>query len=494
MQKIYVKTRLLVSATLCCLLFVSTASAAIHPFLATYSGRLENPANPSPAIATIAGIYDDANHSLYYIIVFGGLSSGTSAAHFHAPGAPGVNAPVVINHAGFPVGITAGTYTAIEVLTDEQEAQLKAGLWYSNIHTANYPAGEVRAQIVLGIPDNLRAFRSTYSGKQEVPPNNSMGTGTILGIYDVSANRIYYGILFAGLSGTTTAAHFHAPGAPGVNAPVVVPLHGFPTGDRAGWYANTHLLTDEQESQLLKGLWYSNIHTTQYPDGEIRAQLMPKEQPPTQPDTSCITITGLSASPCVLWPPNHKMKDVKVDYMAGDSCGSFAGCSLSVTSNEPVDGVGDSNTSPDWLVINDHLVQLRAERAGNGNGRVYTIKVTCKDSAGRTVSKTTMVKVPHNRSRDNMGDCPASQQEPGLHATISNNPGRGSFMLNIQTDNDADRITVKISNLQGRIVSTINNLFGSQVIRIGDNLGAGIFFVKITQGHESIQLKLVILH
>ena len=467
----------------------SSVQAGNIPFLATYSGNQENPANPSPAIGTIAGIYDDDANMLYYIIMFGGLTSGATAGHFHAPGAPGTNAPVLIAHAGFPMGQTAGTYTAMDHLTAEQEALLKAGLWYSNIHTSTFPGGEIRAQIVLGFPANLHFFRSSYSGGQEVPPNNSRGTGTILGVYDDIANRIYYGIVFGGLGSNTTAAHFHAPGAPGVNAPVAIAHAGFPLGVRSGWYVNTHLLTDVQETQLLDGLWYSNIHTTGFPGGEIRAQLLAKRQPPS--GDNCVTISDLTASPCLLWPPNHKMKEVKVDYLAGRDCPSFKGCELSVTSNEPVNGTGDGNTSPDWKVIDDHHVLLRAERAGNGNGRVYTITLTCKDDQGRKTVKTTEVRVPHDRRRGDAGDCPQDRRETGLAGTIAPNPGRGQFMLNIQTDNNADRIDVRISSMQGRVVATLNNLRGSQVVRIGDGLEAGVYFVKITQGDETIQLKLV---
>lgn len=463
------------------------AHAAIHPFLATYSGNQENPPNPSPAIGTIAGIYNDATNTLHYMIVFGGLSSGTTAAHFHGPAAPGVNAPVVIAHAGFPVGVTAGTYTATEVLTDEQETQLMAGLWYSNIHTTLLPAGEIRAQIVLGVPNTLHFFIDDYSGSQEVPPNNSPGRGIIFGVYDAAGNRIYYGIVFGGLMTNTTAAHFHAPAPPGVNAPVVIAHTAFPLGVQAGLYANTHQLTDEQETQLLNGLWYSNIHTTGLPGGEIRAQIMPKEQV----GNNCITIANLYADPCLLWPPNHKMKEVKVHYTAGDNCPGFGGCELSVTSNEAVNGNGDGNTSPDWEVIDDHHVRLRAERSGKGNGRIYTIKVTCRDPQGDTFSRSTTVIVPHNRRDGNGVDCPQGRRENGLSAVISPNPGRGAFMLNIQTDDRTERIQVTISNMAGRIVSNISNIIGSQVVRIGDNLEAGVYFVKIIQGDQTIQLKLI---
>jgi hypothetical protein len=53
----------------------------------------------------------------------------------------------------------------------------------------------------------------------------------------------------------------------------------------------------------------------------------------------------------------------------------------SVTSNEPVNGLGDGDASPDWTIIDAHHINLRAERSGTGTGRTYTITITCTDGA-----------------------------------------------------------------------------------------------------------------
>ena len=68
-----------------------------------------------------------------------------------------------------------------------------------------------------------------------------------------------------------------------------------------------------------------------------------------------------------------------------------------VSSNEPVNCTGDGDTGPDWTIAGAHGVSLRAERAGNGSGRTYTITITAKDAAGNTSTGTTTVAVPHNR-------------------------------------------------------------------------------------------------
>jgi hypothetical protein len=97
---------------------------------------------------------------------------------------------------------------------------------------------------------------------------------------------------------------------------------------------------------------------------------------------------------------NHKLVPVTLSYSEPSSSStrlttySSSVCSVSVTSNEPINGTGDGNTSPDWVVVDSHHVQLRAERAGNGNGRIYTIKVTCPTASGKAT-----VSVPKDKKQ-----------------------------------------------------------------------------------------------
>jgi hypothetical protein len=108
------------------------------------------------------------------------------------------------------------------------------------------------------------------------------------------------------------------------------------------------------------------------------------------------SVTGFTLSQTSLWPPNHAMIDVTVNYGSGDNCAGSS-CVLTVSSNEPLNGLGDGDTSPDWQVLDAHHVLLRAERAGNGSGRVYTLTLTCTDAAGNTTIKTGTVRVPHSQ-------------------------------------------------------------------------------------------------
>jgi hypothetical protein len=89
------------------------------------------------------------------------------------------------------------------------------------------------------------------------------------------------------------------------------------------------------------------------------------------------------------------MVDVSISYTAIDQCGPVS-TTVSVTSSEPVNGAGDGDTAPDWEVVNNNLVRLRAERSGDGPGRIYRVTVTATDAAGQTSQSSIAISVPHS--------------------------------------------------------------------------------------------------
>lgn len=109
----------------------------------------------------------------------------------------------------------------------------------------------------------------------------------------------------------------------------------------------------------------------------------------------------------MLWPPNHKYVTIHVDVSAVTASGKDVSDTvklLSVTSDEPEEirennskkNKGDGNTVNDIVILDDNTVQLRAERLGNGDGRVYTFHYTLTDAAGNTHTATAGVSVPHS--------------------------------------------------------------------------------------------------
>jgi hypothetical protein len=112
-------------------------------------------------------------------------------------------------------------------------------------------------------------------------------------------------------------------------------------------------------------------------------------------DTESPAVSAATVDTPILWSPNHQMVPITVNYTATDNCS--VNCVLTVTSNEPIDGLGDGDTGPDWVVIDAHHLLLRSERSGKGSDRVYTITVTCTDASGNEVVRTVTVTVPHSK-------------------------------------------------------------------------------------------------
>ena len=108
----------------------------------------------------------------------------------------------------------------------------------------------------------------------------------------------------------------------------------------------------------------------------------------------------LSVTPDVLWPPNHKYVTVHATVSATDNADPEPTWSLiSITSNEPDNGIGDGNTINDVVVVDDTTFQLRAERSGAGNGRIYSIAFQATDACGNTATAYTGVYVPHDMGK-----------------------------------------------------------------------------------------------
>lgn len=110
-------------------------------------------------------------------------------------------------------------------------------------------------------------------------------------------------------------------------------------------------------------------------------------------------ISNASVTPNVLWPPNHKLVNATVAYTVTDNYtpSNQIVRVLSVTSNEPVNGTGDGDTAPDWIVLSPNAIRVRAERSGKGSGRVYTVTISASDEFGNTSTAQVFVRVPHSQ-------------------------------------------------------------------------------------------------
>lgn len=109
------------------------------------------------------------------------------------------------------------------------------------------------------------------------------------------------------------------------------------------------------------------------------------------------------ASPSALWPPNHKLMPVGIAGVKDPDNDQVDITVLDVTQDEPINGLGDGDTSPD-AVIQGNTLLLRAERAGDGNGRTYHVIFRADDSFGESCVGSFTVIVPHDRNGGSTDD------------------------------------------------------------------------------------------
>lgn len=147
------------------------AQATIMTFQTTLAGSNEVPPNASPGTGNATVSVDTDLHTLQVLLTFSGLLGTTTASHIHCCAAPGTNAGVATQlptFAGFPIGVTSGTYAQLfdmslasswnpSFITAQGGTPLaafnvlvtnmQAGLTYLNIHTSQFTGGEIRGQL-----------------------------------------------------------------------------------------------------------------------------------------------------------------------------------------------------------------------------------------------------------------------------------------------------------------------------------------------------------
>ena len=117
-------------------------------------------------------------------------------------------------------------------------------------------------------------------------------------------------------------------------------------------------------------------------------------------ETTPPSFDSLAATPTILWPANHKLVDVTASVIVSDNFDPSPVVTLvSVTSNEPDNGKGDGNANDDIVIVDDTTFRLRAERAGGGDGRTYTITYEATDACGNSATDSLEVFVPHDRRK-----------------------------------------------------------------------------------------------
>jgi hypothetical protein len=126
-----------------CVVFTAPATAETMAMKAALSGAMEVPPNTSTGKGDADLNYDTATKMLTWKLTYSGLSGPATAAHFHGPAEAGKNAGVAV---AIP-NATSSPANGSATLTDAQAADLMAGKYYVNVHTAANPNGEIRGQV-----------------------------------------------------------------------------------------------------------------------------------------------------------------------------------------------------------------------------------------------------------------------------------------------------------------------------------------------------------
>ncbi|MBF9237431.1 CHRD domain-containing protein [Hymenobacter sp. BT683] len=234
---------------------------------ARLNGSHETPSVTTPAQGVAGFTLNATRDTLFVQAAFANLSGAIVGVHVHE-GAVGVAGPIVTSLVPLLRGNRLSGYLTGADISSDKLAKYLRGDYYLNVHTAANPNGEIRGQLLV---ETDQEFSGTLNGTQEVPQVPTAGTG--LGVFTLNQNqkKMKFRVVVAGLSSAITGAHFHR-GAVGVSGPIVVDLVPFVSGNviEGEIVPTADFLTSLNQQEI-----YINVHTSTYPNGEIRAQVLP---------------------------------------------------------------------------------------------------------------------------------------------------------------------------------------------------------------------------
>jgi len=243
-----------------------------YGFVGSLTGDQEVPPSGEAARGTGSFVLSPDLRSLSYRITVQGLTGPISLAHFHRGAAGESGNSVRTITAAFDGSTAEGVWRADDdqELERERVVDLFQGRIYVNVHTAAHPGGEIRAQVLLR---NGPGYVVPIDGSQEAPPRETPGLGTASVV--LAEEGLRFRLTASGLTGAVSGIHFHEAPA-GVPGPVVRNLAAEFNGRTADgvWRpSDSQEFDDDSLDALLAGNTYVNLHTAQYPAGEIRGQI-----------------------------------------------------------------------------------------------------------------------------------------------------------------------------------------------------------------------------
>jgi hypothetical protein len=367
-------------------------------------------------------------------------------------------------------------------------------------------------------------YWANLSGPAEVPVNNSPGTGKSLITIDAVANTMRVQTIFSGLLGNVTVSHIHAPtavagaGTAGV-ATTTPTFTGFPSGATSGTYDRTFdmLLSSSYNPSYITnnggtpasafaalraaisaGKSYHNIHSTQFPGGEIRGFLNPCPAINVSIPDAFALPAGVLAN--TVYPAYAPASTLVLQSNVSGGTGPYSynwsnGATTSSVTVSPVASttyslsVQDQNGCPGSATKTVNVVDISG---GNKGDKI----VVCHNGNGVTIA--TPAVAAHLQHGDMLGSCESNSVtarsaevlETDLTVSVLGNPSPNYFDLQIRSKAD-NNIRLTVYDNMGRVIETKSSLPSNQTVRLGSFYHSGIYLVEIVQGAQKQTLKLV---
>ena len=251
---------------------------------ATINSAQETTGSTSPATGSAIMMYDVSTNTYDLVVSINNLANTITNSHIHeaAPGVAGsVVAPIGADSVYTRNGTTiTGNFHDLAYSGDPKT--LLSGGSYYNLHTAQYPGGEIRGQL---IPQPKRLFANITVAQAQATAasgttinSNAYGGGVMW--YDPASKQISLRVSLYNFANTFTNSHFHE-AAVGVSGSVVTPLGNASvyTNGGGGFYNGSFDIPYTGDPvKLLSGGAYLNFHSNLYPGGEVRGQVWPDEE------------------------------------------------------------------------------------------------------------------------------------------------------------------------------------------------------------------------
>lgn len=165
--------------------------------------------------------------------------------------------------------------------------------------------------------------------------------------------------------------------------------YSLPSGLTVGAYYHMGAIVDAENSVI-------ELNETNN-GGHGESVLFAMVEPPTnQPPVCDQAFPGIA----ILWPPNHKTVKTGIVGVTDPDGDEIALQITGITQDEPVNGLGDGDTAPDGFGVGSSKAELRAERSGTGNGRVYAVHFAADDGNGGQCTGSVNVAVPHDKGKE----------------------------------------------------------------------------------------------